>query len=207
MSLVSEAALARRVRDVAELLVWLTSAKAPTLGRTRLLCVDGPAGSGKSTLGEALLGAATELGSADLVHMDDLYEGWSGLGEELTERIERDLLRPLQDEQPGRYQRYDWHRGEFAEWHTVRPVDTLLLEGVGSGAASYDPLITTLVWMEAPRDLRIDRGIARDGEAVLPNWLAWMKDEEALFARERTRERADAIVDGTGESDNAVVFE
>jgi hypothetical protein len=37
--------------------------------------------------------------------------------------------------------------------------------------------------------------------------MRWMDDEDALFARERTRQRADVVVDGTGESDRAVVFE
>jgi hypothetical protein len=41
------------------------------------------------------------------------------------------------------------------------------------------------------------RGIERDGDAFAPHWEQWAKDEAALFARERTRERADVIVDGT----------
>ncbi|MGH3588040.1 MAG: hypothetical protein ACRDQ0_17165, partial [Pseudonocardia sp.] len=102
--------------------------------------------------------------------------------------------------------RYDWHREAFAEWHTVEPVDLLILEGCGSGAAAYDDAITSLVWVEAPRDLRVERGIARDGAEVLANWLDWMDSEDALFTRERTRERSDVVVDGTGEADRAVVF-
>ncbi len=197
----------RRVTDIAELLAWSTFEKQPTLGSTRLICVDGRAGSGKTTLGRALRDAAGELGTSRLLHMDDMYEGWSGLGTELTARIDTDLLAPLREDRPGRYRRYDWHQGRFAEWHTVQPVATLVLEGVGSGAAVYDDAITALVWVEAPHDMRVARGIARDGEAVLPKWLQWMHDEDALFARERTRRRADVVVDGTGEGDRAVVFE
>ena len=197
----------RRVNDIAELLAWMTFEKQPTLGSTRLLCVDGRAGSGKTTLGRALLAAASELGSARLLHMDDMYEGWSGLGSDLTAPIASDLLGPLRGDRPGRYRRYDWDSERFAEGHTVDPVDTLVLEGVGSGASGYDDAITTLVWVEAPRELRIERGIARDGEAVLPKWLTWMDDEDALFARERTRQRATVVVDGTGEADRTVVFE
>ena len=88
----------------------------------------------------------------------------------------------------------------------MEPVDLLVVEGVGSADSSYDDAITSLVWVEAPRELRVARGVGRDGEAVLPQWLRWMEDEDALFARERTRAQADAVVDGTGESDRAVVF-
>ena len=196
----------RRVDDIADLLAWVAMESAPTLGSTRLVCVDGRAGSGKTTLAEAMLRAASEVGRARLLHMDDMYEGWGGLGD-VSERVERDLVRPLRENHPGRYQRYDWHRETFAEWRTVDPVDLLILEGVGSGAAVYDDTITKLVWVEAPRDLRVERGLARDGAEVLPMWLDWMESEEVVFARERTRQRADVVVDGSGEADKAVVFE
>jgi hypothetical protein len=197
----------RRVADIAELLAWSTFEKPPTLGSTRLVCVDGRAGSGKTSLGRALCKAASDLGSARLLHMDDMYEGWAGLGPELMGRINALLIAPLREDRPGRYQRFDWDRERFAEWHVVDPVDTQVLEGVGSAGSSYDDAITTLVWVEAPRALRLERGRLRDGEAVLPKWLRWMDDEDALFARERTRQRADVVVDGTGDAERAVVFE
>jgi hypothetical protein len=124
----------------------------------------------------------------------------------VSARIDRDLLRPLAACTPGRYRRYDWHEKQFAEWHTVDPLDVLVLEGVGSGASVYDDLITTLVWVEAPRETRISRGIDRDGEQVREHWMAWMADEDRLYARERTKTRADVLVDGTGTSEQPVVF-
>jgi hypothetical protein len=51
-----------------------------------------------------------------------------------------------------------------------------------------------LVWTEAARDLRMERGLARDGEAFAPHWDAWARMEAEHFARERTRERADLVV-------------
>jgi hypothetical protein len=41
------------------------------------------------------------------------------------------------------------------------------------------------------------RGIARDGDAFAPHWEQWAEDENGLFAREQTRERADLRLDGT----------
>ncbi|HSJ21606.1 MAG TPA: 4-amino-4-deoxy-L-arabinose transferase [Nocardioidaceae bacterium] len=195
----------RRVTDVADLVLWISRMRQPTLGGGRLVCVDGPAGSGKSTLGEAICDLAAETGTSALVHLDDLLDGWDGLSQ-VAETLHRDVLGPLTEGRSGRYRRYDWHFARFAEEHRVDPVDLLVVDGVGSGASAYSSLVTTLVWVDAPAELRLARGIARDGEALRREWVRWMRAEEALFGRERTRERADAIVDGTGEADHAVVL-
>ena len=55
-----------------------------------------------------------------------------------------------------------------------------------------------LVWVEVDDELRLERGLERDGEAMSDHWRQFAIDERALFARERTRERADVLVDGTG---------
>ncbi len=179
--------------DVAEV-VALALGESPTLGGSRLVCVDGPAGSGKTTLAMGLQSSLERRGLVgSTLHLDDLYEGWSGIdaNSELEPRVLDQVLRPLAAGQPGRWQRYDWHAQRFAEWHDLPPPDVLVLEGCGSGARTYAPYITVLVWVEADRSTRIARGVARDGEAVLPKWLRWMDAEARHFAANRTRERAD----------------
>src|SRR5690606_19498388 len=75
---VSVADLARRVRE-----------SVPALGDVRLVCVDGPAGSGKTTLAGRL---AEALDHAPVLHLDDLYEGWSGLDGDLAPRLRAQVL-------------------------------------------------------------------------------------------------------------------
>ena len=60
----------------AVLLLELARSRPPTLGAGRLVCVDGPAGSGKTTLAAAVAALAPRR---TLVHIDDLYDGWDGL--------------------------------------------------------------------------------------------------------------------------------
>ena len=194
-----------RVIEVAGTVVDRTRRAAPTLGSNRLVCIDGRAGSGKSTLGRAVHAVASTFGSSYLIHLDDLLDGWSGLAR-VSRTLDRDVLTPLRDGRPGRYRRYDWVLERFAEAHLVEPVEILVVEGVGSGAASYSSSTTTLVWVDAPGELRLARGMARDGEAMRPRWLQWMADEDALFQRERTRERADVIVDGSGDPERPVAL-
>jgi uridine kinase len=178
-------------------------ARPATLGQGRLVCVDGPTGSGKSTFARALSEGFDRLnrrrsrsaGSSRVVQVDDLLQGWRGLSGVAAPLEE--LLRPLADGRPGGYRRYDWLAGDFAETVVVEPVPLLVLEGVGSGAARLDDLRTLLVWVEAPYDERLRRGLERDGDAFAPHWEQWAADEAELFAREHTRERADLRVDGT----------
>jgi uridine kinase len=178
--------------------VELAMGRAPTLGAGRLVCVDGPAGSGKTTWASGIAGGFDRLDhreGARVVHMDDLYPGWSGLAE-VDDRL-AGLLLPLAEGRAGSYRRYDWVAGRFAEAVEVEPVPLLVLEGVGSGASRFASLMTVLVWVEAPYDLRMRRGLDRDGDAFAPHWEQWARDEADLFARERTRERADVVVDST----------
>ena len=176
----------------ADRVLELTLARPPTLGAGRLICVDGPAGSGKTTLAAAV----SERTGAPVVHMDDLYPGWDGLPE-VRGRLSA-LLRPLAEGRAGSYRRYDWLEGRFAETVTVAPSELLVLEGVGSGSRVVADLATVIVWIEAPYELRMRRGIERDGEAFEPHWLSWAEAERLHFAGEGTRERADLLVDGTG---------
>lgn len=162
-----------------------------TLGSGRLVCVDGPAGSGKTTLAAAV----AALAGAPVVHMDALYDGWDGLPR-VAEQLDA-LLLPLAEDRPGRYLRYDWDLAQYVETVTVEPGPLLVLEGVGSGSRAHAGLCTVLVWVEAPEELRLARGLERDGAELEVQWRRWMRAEAEHFAREDTRARADLVVDGT----------
>jgi len=180
-----------------------TAARRPaTLGEGRLVCIDGPTGSGKSTLAAEVSHAAA--GTVAVMHVDDLLAGWDGL-HAVARTVRHGLLEPLSQGRPGRYRRYDWHAARFAEERVVAPVDLLVLEGVGAGDSSYASWITTLVWMDAPPDVRLERSVRRDGEELREHLQAWTHDETALFARERTAERADVVVHGAGTSGQSVL--
>jgi cytidylate kinase len=158
--------------------------RPPTLGHGRLVCLDGPAGSGKTTLAAAV----AERTPAHVVHMDDLFPGWAGLAQ--APGLVSRMLAPLAGGQNGHYRRYDWARGAFAEWHQVRPGGLLVIEGVGSGCLPWAGLTTTLAWVMAPRGSRMRRGLDRDGHRHAEAWRRWAVQEDALFVRERTRSRA-----------------
>jgi uridine kinase len=183
------------VTDPVPGLVDRVRAAAPRLGRTRLVCIDGPAGSGKTTLADRLAGA---LGpGATVLHMDDLYAGWTLTG--AFARLAAGVLAPLAEGRPGAYHRYDWAAERFEKALTAVPVpEVLVVEGCGSCPRAVDPWAVLRVWVEAPQAVRLLRGLARDGAGLEGHWLGWQESEAAAFAAEDTRARADIHVDGTG---------
>jgi len=68
------------------------------------------------------------------------------------------------------------------------------VEGVGSGAEPGWALESALIWLEADRDERFRRAVQRDGESYLPHWQRWAAHEDGLFALDKTRSRADLII-------------
>src|SRR5659263_753650 len=128
----------------------------------------------------------------------DRYEGWSGLEGTLWPRLVAQVLEPLRRGRPGRYKRYDWVAGAFADWVDVPVPDVLVLEGCGAARRASEPDAVLSVWVEAPAALRLARGLERDGEAMRDEWIAWSASEAAHFDRERTRERAGVRLDAYG---------
>lgn len=186
--------------------IQLALARPALPGGGRTVCVDGPAGSGKTTLAAALVEAFD--GHVEVVHMDDVYDGWRGLGDSLARRLRQQVTAPFASGAPGSYRRYDWDRGSFAELHVVPPAELLVLEGVGSGHRLLAEHRTVLIWISAPDEIRVARGMARDRElygrageswddaAQRRHWEGFLADESRHFAENDLPAVADVRVDG-----------
>ncbi len=170
-----------------------------TSERPAVVAVDGPAGSGKTTIAAVLAGLLGDARHpAPVVHMDDLYPGWDGLADAVPLLVDQ-VLEPLATGGPARWRRYDWVEGRYAEEHQLPVTPAVVVEGVACGSLPCAPYLALLVWVDAPHDLRLSRGLARDGETFRPHWERWAAQERAHFAAHRTRERADLRLEtGTG---------
>lgn len=159
-------------RDPVEAVLSAVAAARPRCGPVRVVAVDGGAASGKSTLAATLAAAlAARLGPVTVLHTDDLLDGWDDQYD-FWPRLRSGVLDPLSSGRTGRYRRYDWVLGAFAEWCTVPVTATLLVEGVSSIEACGDRL-SIGVWLDIPRAERERRWRARDGElsAEAVRWL------------------------------------
>ncbi|GAA0997682.1 nucleoside/nucleotide kinase family protein [Subtercola frigoramans] len=168
-----------------------------------VILIDGRSGSGKTDFSNALAEALTERwhSPVTLVHLDDIYPGWSGL-ESASRHVHDSLLSPCANSTsdhpaaPG-WRRHDWATGHAAEWVTVDPSLPLLVEGTGSLSRQNAALATLTVWVELDDATRRDRALARDGETYEPYWEMWAEQENDFIAREGPRSLADVVIDLT----------
>jgi len=108
------------------------------------------------------------------------------------------VIEPLLRDRPGRYQRYDWHEDRPAEWHDVPVGGTVIVEGVSSMREELGAYWDLSIWVDCPYELRLQRGVERDGEPMRSQWTdVWMPEEDAYFRAQRPDRRADLIIDGT----------
>jgi uridine kinase len=167
------------------------------LGLTRLVCIDGPSGAGKTAFADGLAAALGAMSGerVQIVRTDDLLDGWE---DQFTfwPRLERQVLAPIRAGRSGRYRPYDWDRGRFADvWRSVTPAAVLVLEGVSAARAQVRPEASFTVFVTAPDQLRLSRGIARDGLALRPYLEKWRQREERHFAADATAHHVDLVVD------------
>jgi hypothetical protein len=162
----------------------------PRCDNLTVVAIDGPSGSGKSTLARAV---AQALG-APLVRMDDFYPGWDGLTEGIAMLAEH-VLAPLCGGEDATVSGWDWVADRPGSPLWIPRTDRLVVDGVGSTAGAAGELAAVRVWVEADARLRRARGIARDGDAYEPFWDRWAAQEAALFDADRTRDRADVVID------------
>jgi uridine kinase len=153
---------------------------------TRVIAVDGFGGAGKSTL-------AASLGHR-VIHTDD-FSSWDNPIDWWPRLLEQ-VLQPLSRNQRARFQRYDWDAGALAEWHVIEPGGIVVVEGVTSSRSEFVPFLAGSIWVDAPRELRLERGLERDGAEAAALWHEWMAAEDEWASRDRARERAGLIVAG-----------
>jgi uridine kinase len=159
--------------------------------QTRIVAVDGPGGAGKSTFASLL---AAELGGAQIVHTDD-FASWDD-PLEWWPRACAELLEPLAQGCTARFERSRWTSEQQPEQVEVAPAEVVLFEGVTSSREAFRAYLTYAIWIETPRVVRLERGVARDGEGARDDWVRWMAAEDEYVRLERPAERADLVLRG-----------
>jgi uridine kinase len=166
-------------------------ARRPPAGmRTRIVAIDGLGGAGKSSLAEHL---SVALAGAAIVHTDDFASWHTPL--EWWPRLIEEFLLPLARNEAARFERSKWGQ-EDRGWAEVQPADFVILEGVTAAREAFRAYLTYAVWVETPPELRLRRGLERDGQDAREQWETWMIREERYRIAERPSETADLVVPG-----------
>ena len=160
-------------------------------GSVRIVGIDGCGGAGKTTFATRLSEA---LDGAPVIHTDDFAS--HEVPTEWWPRMLNDVIEPLLRGEPASYQPYDWVNRRLADATiTVQPADVILIEGVGATREAWRERLALRVWIDCPRDVRLARGLARDGEEFREFWQEWMKAEDAYVEDERPWLHADVVLD------------
>ncbi|MGG0655328.1 uridine kinase family protein [Rummeliibacillus pycnus] len=178
----------------------------PKKQSTLLIGVDGCGGAGKSTLANKL---KDKCSNVTVVHMDDFYLPSSQIIKLSPEkkpigadfdwkRVLNQVLKPISQNQEGQYQRYDWEQDDLAEWHTVPIGGIVIVEGVYSIREELVNKYDFTIWVNCPREIRLLRGLERDGEVSRDMWENnWMISEDIYVNEHKPYERVDLVVNGT----------
>lgn len=161
-------------------------------GRSLVLVgIGGHGGAGKTTLARAIPDAV-------VVSTDEF---WNGRRFDL-ERLRDEVVRPLRAGLPAEYRSFDWHRQAMRRQpRRVEARGTVVVEGVCALHRMFRADLDLRVWVDAPRALRLERGVARDGERMRATWEdVWMPMEDRYVAADDPVSAADLVVDGGGEA-------
>jgi len=171
-----------------------------------IIGVDGCGGAGKSTLANKI---KNKFSTVTIVHMDDFYLPSAQIVNEHPtkksvgadfdwKRLLQEVLEPIRNGIEGCYKRYDWETDSLAEAHTVPANGIVIIEGVYATRQELAEMYDLKIWVNCPRETRIKRGIARDGEAARDMWENnWMVAEDMYVESHKPQEFADFIIDGT----------
>jgi uridine kinase len=175
------------VPDVHPRLIERVLLSRPRVGEVRLVCIDGPAGAGKTTLAARVAAALQpSFGEVPVVHGDEVYEGWPVVGiapdriaafAMLAERIDAWLFERWRHGLDAAHPCWDWHAGAWGEPVAVPAAPVVILEGVALGSRPLRAQSVLSVWVDCDPALRLPRVLARDGDALADPMAGWQRDE------------------------------
>jgi uridine kinase len=157
----------------------------------RFVGVDGCGGAGKTTFATRLAKAAN---NAPIVHTDDFAS--HDVPIDWWPRLRDEVINPLMKNKPATYRPYNWVTRKLDAAITVEPTAVVIIEGVSATRKEWRDQLALKIWIETARDLRLQRGIERDGEELRDFWIEWMKAEDSYVDAQQPMDYADLIVDG-----------
>jgi uridine kinase len=153
-----------------------------------LVGIGGHGGAGKTALARAIPGA--QIVSTD--------EFWDGRDFDLG-RLRDEVVEPLRSAAPARFASYDWALGAPRGERMVTPSGVVVVEGVCALHRDLRDAYAVRVWVDAPYEVRLARGVERDGEEARRTWVErWIPSEERYVRRDDPVACADLVVDGAG---------
>lgn len=168
-------------------------------GDSKLICIDGPAGSGKTTLAKNI---QKHLDKSFIIHMDEIYDGWeNALNKKLVSNVQEWIISPMKNNQPIKYKKYDWYQEERKESVHINDYNFIILEGVGAASLGVREESSLALWIEGRQEILLKRVLDRDGEHIKDEMLNWQSKEQEYFLEHDTKNQCDFWIDGNFEQE------
>ena len=168
--------------------LWQAVDSLTAVGKRPIIAIDGPAGSGKTTLAQQIQSRIHDRGqSSTTVHMDDLYHGWD---DALTPSLTSKLIALTTAHTGGEeliLHRFDWLASTFTEPTRSPSTDFLILEGVGSSQRPIRNSLALIIWIESNPEAGIARVLAREPGIEVEQMREWQIREREHFARDESK--------------------
>lgn len=161
-----------------------------------IITIDGVAGAGKTTLAEFISDQYQDRLSVQIIHMDDLYDGWENpLSPELTKKLEKIVVAHTAGERLVTT-KFDWQHNIPGEPLLIAPVQLLIIEGVGSGQRSTQEFAEIKIWIDLEPIVGLRRVLVRDGFHIEDQMLTFLEQQRIHHLKEGTRAAADFHLNG-----------
>lgn len=170
---------------------------------TVLVGIDGGGGAGKSTFAKML---SSLLPDCTVVEVDDFYKPVAKRVQ-ITEsvpihsnfehdRLKDEVLELLKNDKAAKFQIYSWKKDELLpEPEVIEPGGYVIIEGLGTLSSKFSGFFDYKIWLEAPEEIRRERGLGRDTQEWSEVWdNEYLPQDERYIKEQSPQDTADIII-------------
>jgi len=164
------------------------------------ISIDGHGGSGKSTLARGI----SRIVNGGIIEIDD-FASMENPTNWYSNVLQKVFLPIKSGAVSLSYERSSWwpkHHPDPVKNQSVR--DIMIIEGVGATRKEFRPFLGLSIFIDTPKELCLQRGIARDlksnagSEAqITSHWEQWIQEELEYFEAHDPKSVSEITIDGT----------
>ena len=178
--------------------------KLPSKHRQKLVAIDGGGGAGKTTFATKL---QKEIVGSSIVKIDDFYRPPQLRSPVMStqvinpnfdwDRFRTLVLEAVKNDKDINYQLYDFGVGTLSGKSISIPRGAIIIvEGVWSLQEAFADFYDYRIWLEAPKEIRLERGLMRDGEGMRKEWeQEWIPADQYYQKTSQPHLKADCVID------------